>query len=158
MKIENVEGQESLFGPGSWSGRTSPERSHQTGDGISKSSSKKQSESHNRTRPTFHVLKNGLWQTPISETDGVSPTEYSTRSFGESPKDAVVSALSQILEAAPPPKYSLSAKACQGILRRAERRGKKLPPELEAALIRQSQEALPPDTTEAPVLTEGQTS
>ena len=157
MKIENAEGQMSLFGPGSWSGRTSPARSPQTGDGISKSSSKKQSESRNRTRPTFHVLKNGLWQTPTLETDGVSPTEYSTRSFGEFPSVAVESALSQILEAAPPPKYSLSAKACQGILRRAERRGKKLPPELEAALIRQSQSPLSQEAT-SPELKQGQTS
>ena len=35
--------------------------------------------------------------------------------------------------------HNLSAKACQGILNRAERRGKKLPEMLEAALIRQSQ-------------------
>ena len=158
MKIENVEGQESLFGPGSWSGRTSPARSPQTGGGISKSSSKKQSESRNRTRPTFHVLKNGLWQTPTLETDGVSPTEYSTRSFGECPSVAVESALSQILEPNPLPKYYLSAKACLGILRRAKTRKQELPPELEKALIRQSQEALPPDTTEAPALTEDQTS
>jgi len=33
-----------------------------------------------------------------------------------------------------PPKYYLSSKACQGILRRAERRGKALPPILEQAL------------------------
>lgn len=153
MKIENVEGQESLFDPGSWSGRTSPARSPQTVDEISKSSSKKQSESRNRTRPTFHVLKNGLWQTPTLETDGVSPTEFSTRSFGASPSVVVESALSQILEDAVPQKYYLSAKACQGILRRAEKRGKKLPPELEAALIRQSQGALPQDRTEVPVST-----
>jgi hypothetical protein len=49
--------------------------------------------------------------------------------------------LSQILEDCPHPKYSLSAKACQGILNRANRRGKELPKELEIALIRQSQEA-----------------
>ena len=69
--------------------------------------------------------------------DGPSPTEFSTHSFGESPSAAVESHLSQILEDTPHPKYSLSAKACAGILRRAERRGKKLPPELEAALLAQ---------------------
>jgi len=57
--------------------------------------------------------------------------EYSTHSFGESPSVAVESHLSQILEAQPLPKYSLSAKACSGILRRAQRRGKTLPPLLQ---------------------------
>jgi len=55
-------------------------------------------------------------------------------SFGESPKEGVESHLSQILEDNPHPKYYLSAKACQGILNRANRRGKKLPPMLQEAL------------------------
>ena len=64
--------------------------------------------------------------------------EYTTRSFGECPSEENVSRLSQILEDCPLPKYSLSAKACQGILNRAERRGKELPPELKAALKAQA--------------------
>ena len=40
----------------------------------------------------------------------------------------------QILEAHPPPKYYLSPRACKGILQRAEKRGKPLPPKLEWAL------------------------
>ena len=59
-------------------------------------------------------------------------------SFGESPSVAVESRLSQILEDSPLPKYCLSAKACQGILNRANKRGKELPPELEAALENQA--------------------
>jgi cytidylate kinase len=42
--------------------------------------------------------------------------------------------LSSILEANAPEKYYLSAKACEGILRRAERRGKQLPAMLKTAL------------------------
>ena len=43
--------------------------------------------------------------------------------------------LSEVLETGPvPERYFLSAAACAGILRRAERRGKKLPVLLEAAL------------------------
>ena len=43
--------------------------------------------------------------------------------------------LSEILETRPVhPKYSLSPKACAGILRRAEKRGKKLPEQLRLAL------------------------
>ncbi len=72
------------------------------------------------------------------ETDGASLGEYSMPSFGESPKDAVESHLSQILEEAPHPKYCLSAKACRGILRRAQNRGKELPEMLKRALEEQS--------------------
>jgi hypothetical protein len=53
---------------------------------------------------------------------------------GESPSVAVESTLSSILEANVPEKYYLSAKACEGILRRAEKRGKELPQMLKAAL------------------------
>lgn len=67
--------------------------------------------------------------------------EYTTRSFGESPSVESASRLSQILEDCPHPKYSLSAKACQGILNRAKKRGKELPEALKIALIQQSQEA-----------------
>ena len=43
--------------------------------------------------------------------------------------------LSEVLETGPvPERYFLSKAACAGILRRAERRGKKLPAHLEAAL------------------------
>lgn len=70
---------------------------------------------------------------------GVSPGAYSTHSFGECPKDGAGSCLSQILEAEPHRKYYLSAKACQGILNRAARRGKDLPEALKAALLMQSE-------------------
>ena len=49
--------------------------------------------------------------------------------------EATVCRLSDILETENiPQKFFLSAKACAGILRRAESRGKKLPEQLEAAL------------------------
>ena len=54
-------------------------------------------------------------------------------------KDESVSTLSQILEETPHQKYYLSEKACLGILRRAEKRGKELPEILRLALIRQAQ-------------------
>ena len=57
---------------------------------------------------------------------------------GASPRDAVVSSLSQILEAEPLPRYYLSTTACLGILRRASERGKELPPQLKAALMMQA--------------------
>lgn len=58
---------------------------------------------------------------------------------GECPKEESVSTLSQILEETPHQKYYLSEKACLGILRRAEKRGKELPEILRLALIRQAQ-------------------
>lgn len=58
--------------------------------------------------------------------------------IGASPKDVRESTLSQILEVNAPQKYYLSPKACQGILRRAEKRGKELPPLLKAALEAQA--------------------
>ncbi len=51
------------------------------------------------------------------------------------PNDAAVCSLSQVLEQGSiPSKYFLSAKACAGILRRAEARGKTLPAPLMLAL------------------------
>lgn len=68
---------------------------------------------------------------------GLSRGGYLMHSFGESPNVAVVSRLSQILEENAPQKYFLSAKACLGIIRRAERRGKNLPTMLRTALLMQ---------------------
>lgn len=61
-----------------------------------------------------------------------------TPSIGESPSVENVSILSSILEAEVPERYYLSPKACSGILRRAEKRGKNLPPLLEAVLRAQA--------------------
>jgi len=50
-------------------------------------------------------------------------------------RDDGVCSLSDVLEDGPvPPRYFLTAKACQGILRRAAKRGKTLPPHLAHAL------------------------
>ena len=56
------------------------------------------------------------------------------RNTGASPRDAIESFLSQILQAHPPKKYYLTTAACLGILRRAEERGKPLPKALDTAL------------------------
>ena len=64
--------------------------------------------------------------------------ESLTLNTGVSPKDAIESSLSQILEDSPPSKYYLSKTACLGILRRASERGKELPPQLKTALQMQA--------------------
>ena len=62
-------------------------------------------------------------------------TECLTLNTSEWPSDAVVCSLSDTLETGiVPQRYYLSATACQGILRRADKRGKELPPALQAAL------------------------
>ena len=64
-----------------------------------------------------------------------SPTECLTLNTSEWPSDADVCLLSDTLETGDvPQRFFLSAKACQGILRRAEKRGKKLPNALQVAL------------------------
>ena len=65
--------------------------------------------------------------------------ELTMRNTGEYPNEERESHLWQILEANPHQKYSLSPKACQGILNHAKRRGKTLPKALEKVLIQQSQ-------------------
>src|SRR5699024_12548054 len=53
-------------------------------------------------------------------------TLFRSLNFGECPNVVEESGLWQILEANVPQKYFLSETACLGVLRRAERRGKKL--------------------------------
>jgi hypothetical protein len=60
---------------------------------------------------------------------------FSMLNISDSPNDANVCSLSQVLETEPiPPRYFLSAKAAAGILRRAAERGKTLPAHLARAL------------------------
>ncbi len=93
-------------------GKTSPASCHRTQDGTLEPSS-------------------GRW----GSWGMGSPTEFSTLNGSEWPKDAAVCSLSDILETGSvPQKFFLSPKACAGILRRAEKRGKALPPALRDAL------------------------
>ena len=78
------------------------------------------------------------------------PTESWTRSGSEWPSDAVVCSLSHVLEAMQdvPQRFYLSQKACAGILRRAEKRGKDLPELLSQALRQVAGNAEPDETEE----------
>ena len=79
----------------------------------------------------------GLMQMSSWETDGAWRTALSTLNTGEFPNVVVESTLSAILEVNVPEKYYLSARACEGIIRRSERRGKPLPEMLKNALYQQ---------------------
>ena len=93
------------------------------------------------TKETISALCLKKSQTPIFQcliAEGGQPPEwfevaegaqawlggFSIRSIGERPNVANESFLWEILEPNAPRKYSLSAKACLGILKRAEKRGK----------------------------------
>ena len=134
---------EQAFTPDSalWCGKTSPEHSVPTKAQTLAQSSKKRSRSCAKKPPLFLSL-NADGQMPGAlptwQENGALRGEFSTHSFGESPKEERGSHLSQILEDSPRPKYYLSAKACAGILNRADRRGKVLPLKLREALERQS--------------------
>ena len=140
---ERTDGQVTWSDLGIWSGKTSPELLAQTVGETSRQSSKKSSASQSRKPPILKCLKRvgtpGGATTMKWEDDGAWLGECTTRNTGESPNAAVESRLSQILEETPQAKYSLSAKACQGILRRAERRGKDLPEMLKTVLLMQSE-------------------
>ena len=91
-------------------------------------------------KPKFQCLVLGGGQTPEwYEAEALTSLGACTMpNISEQHSDAGASFLSQILEANAPAKYSLSPKACRGILRRAERRGKELPPMLRLALEQQA--------------------
>jgi len=140
---ENLEGQVTWSDLGISFGRMSPEHSQvetqraQTSRQLSKKSSKSQS----RMPVCMCVSRTEDGQRPGAITLTMVPGpllgEYTMHSFGESPREENASRLSQILEDSAHPKYSLSARACAGILSRADRRGKELPHELRVALERQ---------------------
>ena len=121
----------------SLSGKMFPELSAQTAEKISEPCWKNLPTRHNQTfqfldlrggadgaRPE-RIIGNGwslAWRLLNAERWGVPSVES-------------VSQLSQILEVNVPQRYFLSARACQGILTRASRRGKALPDLLKTALL-----------------------
>ena len=84
----------------------------------------------------FWTCNGPEWTAPCrAEDGGASPAPF--------PNGESVSGLSDLLEPPEqvPPKYYLSATACRGILRRAEKREKDLPPLLDIALRSQLKRA-----------------
>lgn len=107
-----------LFDPDGFSSRTYPDCSVATAVGTSESCLERW--------PTSGTAWHGGFSTHVSsecrsDEDGCSSSEPSLTEILEPPQTV-------------PAKYSLSARAAQGILRRAQRRGKSLPDHLLAAL------------------------
>lgn len=94
------------------------------------------------TQSNISMPKSGKWATAgmvgnegPGGTFSVPHGDCSTLNFGECPNVENVSTLSMILEMDVPDKYFLSAKACWGIIRRAETRNKEIPIILKIALL-----------------------
>lgn len=104
-----------------------------TSDVFLRSSSKSTSR-----QPRCLRLIKGDGPTPMLSwvTDGAWLTEYSMLNGGYHSVGRE-STLSQVLEMNAPEKYWLSSRACEGILRRASKRGKQLPEMLQTALEQQ---------------------
>ena len=114
----------------SFFGKMSPERLEATGAGILGPCLKKSQ------KPEFQCLlvENGRKPEWLELGELKSLGGKWTHNIGEFPNVERESFLWEILEDNAPRKYSLSAKACLGILKRAERKKRDLPPILENVL------------------------
>ena len=143
---ENLEGQLGWFDPDGLSGKTCQDASPPAvkEEQTSKRSCRSCAKLSAKRLPLFLSLKtDGLGQDASAEwVTAVAPFpslgDYTMLSTGEFPREENASRLSQILEDCALPKYSLSERACMGILNRAKKRGKELPVELREALERQA--------------------
>ena len=117
------------------SGRTSPELSQATEEPTSSPSSKPSVKSKKVEQFLYLNLKSGNTQESSWEKVTALPGVSMTLNFGAYPSVAKESTLSSILQMDAPERYCLSRTACQGILRRAEKRGKELPGMLRDALL-----------------------
>lgn len=73
-----------------------------------------------------------------TSTDSLPSRYCLTLNIGEYPRESRPTHLSEILEEETDSKYNLSQRACQGILNRANKRGKELPEILRKALETQA--------------------
>ena len=117
---------QTAISPSGWSGKTSPVFCRQEADGTLAPSS-------------------GRW----GKSGIRSPTECWTLNTSEFHSGAVACSVSDILETGDvPQRFFLSATACRGILRRAEKRGKALPIQLRRALEQVAGDSSEPETPE----------
>lgn len=141
MQIKNEAEQVTWSDLGTWYGKTFPERCPPTKEKTSAVYSKRPQKLPKKMPLYLDLRRGGGITADVSwETGGRLLGEYMMHSFGESPKEENESHLSQILEEEVLPKYYLSARACQGILNRASKRGKELPKVLKEALENQINE------------------
>ena len=156
-----------ILGHGTWCGGTSPVPCPVTTERTSEPCWKKPQGSQKREFQFLDLrkAKSGDTQEQYAVMDGLLRGESTMRSIGEfrkeekesvflqistdipqqtcylnvseKPIQTVATKLSDIIETDADPRFDLSEKACEGILRRANARGKKLPEVLEKALKEQ---------------------
>ena len=137
---EQMEGQMSLemCFPGLLSGKMSQEHSAATEARTSDVSWKSFATLKGKTLSFLNLkTESGIKPESSSVMDLVLRGDCLMLNTGESPNEERESQLSEILQGGVPEKYYLSEKACEGILRRANKRGKELPEVLEKALTAQ---------------------
>ena len=133
--MKQAEGQIGMFDLDTAFGKTYPEPCPATTEKTSELSSKSSAGSKRQVLQFLDLTGGGGTLLGVSwETITALPGASWTLNSGESPSVAVESHLWQILQDSPHPKYCLSARAAQGVLNRAERRGKQLPKILLEAL------------------------
>ena len=133
----SCDNQMSIFDLGFGVGKMSQESSVPTVEKTSERSSKRSQGS--KTRPWLYLnLTSGAMPGWSRVTDGRSHGGCLMQPLWEFHNEEEESSLSQILEDNVPEKYYLSNKACLGILRRSEKRGKTLPEVLRNALVSQA--------------------
>ena len=128
--VQKDDAQLSLFG------RTCLELLAPTEEKISAPCLKSSLKSRSR-QPLCLTFRKADGHTPTvgGVTDGALLTEFLTRNTSERLNGESGYTLSSVLETRTGlEKYYLSATACEGIIRRAEKRGKELPPMLKEAL------------------------
>src|SRR5699024_4001365 len=118
-------------------GKMSVVPSPQTREKTSKVLSKSSVRSRPRKLISLNQI-NGKTQEKCWEITTQLPGESLMRNIGEYPSEENESFLSQILMDQVHPKYYLSRRACEGILRRAKKRGKELPEILQKVLEKQA--------------------
>ena len=133
-----MEEQEATSDHDSWYGKMSQGHSQATKERTSGAFLRKSAESQMQKFLFLDLRKESGGDKEQSWEMGIqSLGELSMLNIGESPNEERESTLSQILEVNPHQKYYLSKIACEGILKRASRRGKELPEVLRMALISQ---------------------
>lgn len=139
MQIKLVVGQTSLFDHVSASGKTSLEPSPAQRERTSRRCFGNSSRLRNHRWMLLDLRPGaGNMLGPYWEYDPVWLGSPGTLNTSECPSAVKESSLSRILQATAPYRYYLTRIACLGILRRAEERGKALPPLLEQALMNQA--------------------
>src|SRR5690625_6269336 len=118
-------------------GKMSVESSPQRNEKTSKVSSKTSVRLRSRKLISLNQI-NGKMQVKCWEITTQLPGESLMRNIGEYPSEENESFLSQILMEEVHPKYYLSQRACEGILRRAKQRSKELPEILQKVLKKQA--------------------